>query len=95
MEYGLSDHLLTQSHIRNLDLEMLICNTSNNVLQLFVKAPLVIAGKYGRSGLNCTKLVSDCENENWNFMNMADTFLWSQYASINSLEKLISWAYHK
>ena len=56
---------------------------------------IVQAGKYGRAGLNCSKIFDKCEDENWNFSNMAEAFTWSPVASLTSMEKLVSWAYNK
>ena len=56
---------------------------------------LVFAGKYGRSGLNCSEVFAKCEEENWNFANLAESFLWSSVADRNSVEKLVNWAYNK
>ena len=56
---------------------------------------VVQAGKYGRAGLNCSQIFDKCEEENWNFANMAEAFTWSPVASLTSMEKLVSWAYNK
>ena len=56
---------------------------------------IVQAGKYGRAGLNCSEIFDKCEEENWNFSNMAEAFTWSPVASLTSMEKLVSWAYNK
>ena len=50
---------------------------------------IIQAGKYGRSGLNCTEIYYKCEPENWNFMNIADAFTWSPVADLKSIEKLV------
>ena len=56
---------------------------------------LVLAGKYGRHGVNCSEMYEECEEENKNFINIVDAFKWSPVASLTSLEKLIFWAYNK
>ena len=56
---------------------------------------LVLAGKYGRNGVNCTEIYDECEDENRNFINIVDAFKWSPVADLKSIEKLITWAYNK
>ena len=59
------------------------------------RSRILQAGKYGRSGLNCTAIFDKCEAENWNFINIADAFTWSPVADLKAIEKLVSWAYNK
>ena len=56
---------------------------------------LVLAGKYGRNGVNCTETYDECEEENRNFINIVDAFKWSPVADLKSIEKLLLWAYNK
>ena len=56
---------------------------------------IVQAGKYGRAGLNCSEIFNKCEEENWNFSKIAESFTWSPVASLTSMEKLVFWAYNK
>ena len=56
---------------------------------------LVLAGKYGRNGVNCTAIYDKCEEENMNFINIVDAFKWSPIADLKSVEKLVTWAYNK
>ena len=56
---------------------------------------LVLAGKYGRSGVNCSEVYDQCEQENINFINILDVFKWSPVADLKYVEKLVAWAYNK
>ena len=56
---------------------------------------LMLAGKYGRNGINCTEIYDDCDEENRNFINIVDAFKWSPVADLKSIEKLLLWAYNK
>ena len=63
-------------------------------LKPFQRHQLVLAGKYGRNGINCTEIY-ECDEENRNFINIVDAFKWSPVADLKSIEKLIIWAYKK
>ena len=56
---------------------------------------VLMAGKYGRSGVNCSEIYNECEEENMNFINIVDAFRWSPVADLKSVEKLVAWAYSK
>ena len=56
---------------------------------------LVLAGKYGRSGVNCSEVYDQCEQENINFIKILDVFKWSPVADLKHVEKLVAWAYNK
>ena len=53
------------------------------------------SARAGRAGLNCTNLYTECRADNWNFINIAETFTWSPVAELKRMEKLVAWAYTK
>ena len=73
---------------------LLLAKNLPNIKPAYQKR-IMQAGKYGRSGLNCTAIFDQCEAENWNFINIAGAFTWSPVAELKAIEKLVSWAYSK
>ena len=73
---------------------LLLAKSLPNLKQSY-RQRLVLAGKYGRSGLDCQKIFDNCEQENWNFANLVESFMWSSVADRNSVEKMVNWAYNK
>jgi hypothetical protein len=53
------------------------------------------AGRYGRIGLDCSAIYDSCEEQNWNFVQNAESFTSSTVGSYNHVEKLLTWAMNK
>merc|ERR1712001_451168 len=54
---------------------------------------LLLAGQYGRQGLNCTKLYEDCNINEQKFIEFAQLMPWSPVGELKHLEKLVSWVW--
>ena len=56
---------------------------------------LLLAGQYGRQGLNCTKLYEDCNLNEKTFIEFAQLMPWSPVGELKHLKKLVSWVWNR
>jgi hypothetical protein len=74
----------------------LVLGRSLPFLTLSSRRRLLLAGRYGRLGLDCSAIyAATCEPENWNFVHNAESFTRSTVGGYRHVEKLMSWAMNK
>ena len=56
---------------------------------------LLLAGQYGRQGLNCTELYKDCNINEQTFIEFARLMPWSPVGELKYVEKLVSWVWNR
>lgn len=56
---------------------------------------LLLAGQYGRQGLNCTELYEDCNINEQTFIEFARLMPWSPVGELKYVEKLVSWVWNR
>ena len=56
---------------------------------------LLLAGQYGRQGLNCTRLYEDCNINEKTFIEFTRLMPWSPVGELKHLKKLVSWVWNR
>ena len=52
---------------------------------------LLLAGHYGRLGLNCTDIYDECGIEEQRFIHFSQLLPWSPMGELKSIQNLVSW----
>jgi hypothetical protein len=56
---------------------------------------LLLAGKYGRQGLNCTQIYDECSLNELRFIEFAQLLPWSPVGELKFVRNLVSWMLNK
>ena len=56
---------------------------------------LLLAGHYGRLGLNCTAIYDECGLEEQRFIHFSQLLPWSPMGELKSIRNLVSWIWLK
>ena len=56
---------------------------------------LLLAGHYGRLGLNCTSIYDECGLEEQRFIHFSQLLPWSPMGELKSIRNLVSWIWLK
>ena len=77
------------SEICSLKIAQKIAKNPNDVKEL------LLSGQYGRLGLNCTKIYSDCSLNEKRFIEYSRLLSWSPMGELKKLKNLVTWILSK
>lgn len=56
---------------------------------------LLLAGQYGRSGLNCSQIYDECSLNEQRFIDYAQVFSWNPLGELKHVQNLVQWIFNK
>lgn len=74
------------SEVLSLRTAQLVAKSAQNDLK-----DLLLAGQYGRIGLNCSELYKDCNANELRFTEFAQLMAWSPVGELKHMRSLVSW----